>query len=428
MRRLKILGLLLLILVAGIVVALYTLNRIGASKLASRGGGAIPTAADLKYPELTDSENAAHLYRAAWAALEATPEGTDNESINLITGAFNTGLVQAGLSEETLSESEQGIAALLLAEAEPAFELLRQTRTTKGCLFFQDHSSEALNENLGEFIDISLFMRNLARYAAARARWESEQGNTDAALDWLTTGLHLANDLSDESVLIGEMIRIAIGGIMLATAQNILYDRPIPGPVPQALLDELDDLRDRRHLGDSLRREGVLSETIWQQSQGPPWNPMPEMWAGNYLEALGAFIEAVETDDYTERTRRMDEVSNRIARTSTGIMKFLHFFEAVTMPNLMRSQESVETIIAKSDLLELALSLRLYEQTHGAFPDTLAQLTPEYLAEIPTDPLNGEDYIYEKAPDHVTLRSAAPMPRRNITFHLAPTAQATNTP
>lgn len=427
MRRLKILGLLLLILVAGIVVALYTLNRIGASKLASRGGGAIPIAADLQYPELTHSENAAHLYRAAWAELQATPEGTDNESINLIAGAFDTRLIQAGFSDETLSESDSGIAALLLTEAGPALELLRQTRTTKGCLFFQDHSPEALNENLGEFMDIGAFMRNLARYVAARARWESEQGNTDAALDWLTTGLHLANDLSDESLLIGELIRTAIASIMVSAAQSVLYDHRVPGSIPQALLDELDELRDRSRFGDSLRRDGMLSEAR-SQWQVESWNPMPKMLAGNYLEALGTFIEAVETDDYTERTLKLDKISDHIARSSTGIMKFLHIFEAITLPALMRADVAVEALIAKSDLLELALALRVYEQTHRAFPDTLAQLTPEYLAEIPVDPLNGKDYIYEQTPERVTVRSAATMPRRNIVFHLAPTAQATNTP
>ena len=45
--------------------------------------------------------------------------------------------------------------------------------------------------------------------------------------------------------------------------------------------------------------------------------------------------------------------------------------EATTVPALMRAEEAMEAIIAKIDLLELSLSLRAYEQTHGAFPDTL---------------------------------------------------------
>ncbi|MDK1020515.1 MAG: hypothetical protein QGD90_02625 [Candidatus Hydrogenedentes bacterium] len=431
MRLLKTLGLLFLILVAAAVVALFVMGQVGKSKLASRGGGAIPAAVDLEYPELTDSENAALLYWAAWGKLEATPEGTDNESIELITKAFNVNLARDRVGEEpydALSESDLEFATLLLSEAEPAFELLRQVRTTKGCLFFQDHSPEAVDKNLAEFMEIGAFMRNLARYVAARARWESEQGNTDAALDWLTTGLHIANDLNDESVLIGELVRIAIGNIMLSSAQTIFYNRPLPEQIPQALLDELDDLRDRNRFGDSLRREGVLSEARSLQWRVEWWNPLPAILSGNYLEALGTFIEAVETDDYTDRTLKLAKLSDDVARTSIGIKKYFHIFEATTIPALLRAEESLDTLIAKIDLLELSLSLRAYEQTHGAFPDTLAELTPEYLAAIPEDPLNGKDYIYEKAAERVTVRSGATTPRREIAFHLAPAVQASNAP
>ena len=96
------------------------------------------------------------------------------------------------------------------------------------------------------------------------------------------------------------------------------------------------------------------------------------------------------------------------------------------LPGLMRAEESLETLIAKSDLLELGLSLRAYEQTHGAFPDTLAELTPEYLAAIPEDPLNGKDYIYEKSDERVTVRSGEMIQRREIAFHLAPNARDTD--
>jgi len=105
-------------------------------------------------------------------------------------------------------------------------------------------------------------------------------------------------------------------------------------------------------------------------------------------------------------------------------MKYFHMYEAIVLPALMRSEESLETLIAKGDLLELGLSLRAYERTHGAFPDTLAELMPEYLPAIPEDPLNGKKYIYEKSPERVTVRSEETTRRGDeIAFHLAPIAQ-----
>ena len=99
MRRLKILGLLSCGLAAVTFVTLLITSQIGRSKMASRGGGAIPFAADLEYPELTDSENAAFLYRAAWKALEATPDGTSNQSISLISNYRNSKHARIGVEE-----------------------------------------------------------------------------------------------------------------------------------------------------------------------------------------------------------------------------------------------------------------------------------------------------------------------------------------
>ena len=430
MRRLKVVGLFFVVLVAAIVVALLALNLVGVSKLAGRGG-AIPNAADIVYPELTDSENAAFLYRAAWRELEATPEGAYTQTSRLLSRYVDTMLAKAGVSEDaedTLSESDLEFVSLLLAEAEPAFDLLLQVRATKACLFLKDHSPEAAFENLDHTLQTIKLMRDLARYVAARALWEAEQGNTDAALDWLTTGLHLTNDLSDDSVLIGALLRISIGNLMLSSAQGILYNHPLLEPIPQALLDELDDLRDRRHYGDSLRREGALSEAL-QKSQGLPWSPLFAIERGNYLETLGGFIEAVEENDYADRTRRLNGLWDGITRSTTGFLKFIHMYESILMPALMSSDYSLETLIAKSDLLELGLSLRADEQTHGAFPDTLAELTPEYLAAIREDPLNGKEYIYEKSAERVTVRSEETTRRGGeIAFHLAPTAQHADTP
>lgn len=289
MRRRKKLARFLVILLIAVLVGLFILHRIGLSRLASRGGGTIPTADQLVYPDLTDEENAAILYRAAWNTLKDSPEGTSDDAQTLISEYTKITLArilvtkeekqpevtpalavreispralqqQRENNEEPLSKSDMEIAAVILSEAAPALEILRQVHETKGALFFNDHSPQALVNNNEK--DNYKMMRGLARYIAARALRESEQGNTEAAVDWVAIGLHRANDLSDESVIIGELVKVAIAEIMLSAAQGILHERPVSEPIPKALLDKLGDLRDRTHYGDSLRREVVFSEAL----------------------------------------------------------------------------------------------------------------------------------------------------------------------
>jgi len=422
MQRLKKLGIFFLILLALAAVGLLVLYGVGQSKLASRGGGAIPTADELVYPDLTDDENAAILYRAAWNTLKDTPEGTSDDAQMLVSEYTKTILArqQGETSEEALSDEDIQFVGVLLADADPAFEILRQVRDTKGALFLNDHSPASTLQNQKDMEKVGTWMRGLARYVAARALWESEQGNTDASLDWVATGLRLSNDLTNETVLIGEMVRAAIALQMLSAAQGTLYDHPLSEPVPHALLDELNDVRDRKHHGNSLRREAVFSEAL-MQAQG--MFTLGGIWKANYLESFGAFIKAVEEDDYTERTRMLAEWSDDVARSSKGVTKFLHVLDSIMMPGLARSDDALERLIAESDLLELALALRAYEQTHGVFPETLADLAPEFLLALPQDPLNGKQYPYEKTAEHITVRSEEKDRRGDeIAFHLKPIA------
>lgn len=415
MRRLKKVGIYLLVFVAASVVGILVMDR---------AGGEIPAGVYYEYPELTDSENAAFLYRAAWSALEATPEGADKETLRLLKKYNDFRLARAGVGDgfgEPLSAMELEKLPLIFAKAEPAFALLHQARATKGCLFLEDHSAEAAYANIEQILETSQVTRFLARYLIARALWEAEQGNIDAALDWMVTGFHFANDLGDESVLIAELVRKTIGFRMLAAVQGILYDHGVSEPIPQALLDEIDDLRDRRHHGDSLRRTGALSGTM-MQLQGRWWFPLQSTWQRNYLETLAAFIEAIEVDEHAERLSKMRQVWSSIAESGTGIKKYLHYYDSLIVPPLFPDEAILESLIATADLVELGLFLRAYEQAYGAFPDALAELTPEYLAAIPEDPLNGKEYFYETSGARATIRSEKLTKRGAIAIHLAPTA------
>ncbi len=415
MRRLKKIGIYVSICIVVSVLVIFLMDR---------AGGEVPDGLKYTYPELSDSENAAFLYRAAWSALKDSDEGTGRDTFRLLKLYNDASLQRAGIGDlyaATPSASELERLPLILAEAEPAFALLRQARETKGCLYLDDHSPEAVYTNLDKMLETAKVTRNLSKYIIARALWEAEQGDIDAALDWLVTGLHFANDLGDESMRISEGVRKIIGFQMLLAAQGILYEHSISGPVPQALLDEIDDLRDRKYHGDSLRRESASSKTL-MQAQGRWWFPLQSIWRRNYLETLSAFLDAVEVDDYDERVGRMRLVWDTVDASRTGYKKYINYYDSILIAPLFPDEEVLETLIAHADLLELGLFLRAYEHDHGAFPETLAGLVPEYLPEIPEDPLNGKEYYYESMGPRATIASEVLTMRGGVVIHLGPTS------
>ena len=54
---------------------------------------------------------------------------------------------------------------------------------------------------------------------------------------------------------------------------------------------------------------------------------------------------------------------------------------------------------------KLCLALKIYHIKYGMFPDSLQQLVPEILPEIPIDPETGNEYKYQAEADGFLLSS-----------------------
>ncbi|KPJ51931.1 MAG: hypothetical protein AMS16_07115, partial [Planctomycetes bacterium DG_58] len=55
-----------------------------------------------------------------------------------------------------------------------------------------------------------------------------------------------------------------------------------------------------------------------------------------------------------------------------------------------------ERYTATAGCAKLAIALRLQAMKHGRYPEALAQLVPEFLDKLPSDPFSGKGFIYRK--------------------------------
>ena len=67
--------------------------------------------------------------------------------------------------------------------------------------------------------------------------------------------------------------------------------------------------------------------------------------------------------------------------------------------------ESSEVCQTRQEVGEVALGLFQYKSDHGAFPENLNALTPNYLNELPVDRFSDEPMIYKQLGDHFMLYS-----------------------
>lgn len=78
---------------------------------------------------------------------------------------------------------------------------------------------------------------------------------------------------------------------------------------------------------------------------------------------------------------------------------------ALLNPGVGGALKAEEGILARSRLVQIALALAAYKAESGEFPENRAELTPEYLAQVPQDPFSGEDLRYREMEDGYVLYS-----------------------
>jgi hypothetical protein len=93
------------------------------------------------------------------------------------------------------------------------------------------------------------------------------------------------------------------------------------------------------------------------------------------------------------------KVSDKIKRIEDGVIKLPQkdaYFLKLSFPALLKGCAQETRVNAYLGAAEIGLANRLYRSKYGKYVDSLDQLSPEILRNIPLDPFTGKDYIYKK--------------------------------
>jgi hypothetical protein len=74
--------------------------------------------------------------------------------------------------------------------------------------------------------------------------------------------------------------------------------------------------------------------------------------------------------------------------------KFRYLMVRMVVPDLDSLAWTCERMEVSRDGVLLGIALELFHRKEGRYPETLAELSPKYMAEIPVDPMNGEPLKY----------------------------------
>lgn len=382
-------------------------------------------------PPVPDDENAALVYLKAFRLLnddlgdsrdvlvqwldQAPWDEEDLERIADERHGYTASTRPARPDLTLASEAEAWEAARhVLAQNAQGFDLLRQANAMDRCRFPVNYKGgiAALLPHLAP-------IRSSARLLILESRVKRHDGDIPGAAASVRQVIRLER-ATHQPCLVPRFVGILVVG--LATRSGIKPLLNEDGAHPDAwrqLLRDLETLDTRPVMVNAMQGERAMGyQTIENLSatggvgpgglqlpgvlQGPLaslWKPVLRYDTVQHLRYLGDLVAAARLDPW-EALARCDEMESEVKALPRWAV-----LTRILAPALSRAFQASARAEADIALARVSLALKLYKHQHGAYPDTLAALSPAILADVPPDPFTGKPVFYRREGDGFILYS-----------------------
>ena len=140
---------------------------------------------------------------------------------------------------------------------------------------------------------------------------------------------------------------------------------------------------------------GSLEVGVEKGVMGAAWRVTQAEGIAFYLEHMSGLIAAAEKP-WPQALREAALAEDRLMQL--GRRSFVHrvryMIPQLLAPALGAAFEATARNVAMIDTADAAIAVEGYRRKHGALPERLEQLVPEFLPEVPTDPFSGQPLQY----------------------------------
>ncbi|MFP6584650.1 MAG: hypothetical protein VCD00_19105 [Candidatus Hydrogenedentota bacterium] len=239
-------------------------------------------------------------------------------------------------------------------------------------------------------------LRHLAREMRLDAWYWASQGNSEKALASLYSIHTIADSLYQEPVLISAMVGKAISGIARGSAQYLLNDLQLSDSQLSHLQAELQAQEDQY---DEARNNAVIGERIIMMSSPDliSYSFNSEKWRAHYTPviplsslmmpiAAERIVTGVEVQRALERPKMSAREAINYHEESGERLWTLWFMAPMSVlraPGYLNVNHGAAQMY--SDITQTGIAVERYCVVNDRLPDSLNQLIPTFLEEVPQD-------------------------------------------
>jgi len=268
------------------------------------------------------------------------------------------------------------------------------------------------------------------------------EGDHASAVKDVRAMLAVAKAMSDERLAISELVRIAIAQMAVDSTWEVLQSKNVTDEELAALQKDWADLEfiqteeralemERACVGIDVKKFRNSNSELMRyllMGEALPWNEAPPLTA---LERMRLRSRAMRWRcwwSYPDELRELKGIqvllaAPRSARTNEALLPAqeemfsaiyklsitntddfavignpmkvdLHSLLSSSIPVLSGMFKRVLKVEAARQLCVAAIALKRYQLRHSAYPKDLAALVPDFLSEVPHDPIDGKPFRY----------------------------------
>jgi hypothetical protein len=366
-------------------------------------------------------------------------------------GKAMTGWLQPDVRGSEFTDSWENVQAAVEIDR-PATELLKQAANYPALDFHIDYSKgfEALLPHLAP-------LKHGAQKLSATALCDLHNGNAASAATNICALLALVEGERDDRMEISQLVRMAMAPIAAAATWELLQSTNVPDAklaklqkgwselefiaameksclMERAILESFfkkaqssnaefqrmfgrsassgwtssgDWLQDARDFAEAARDDGAIF--LWRTS----WSYSDELRSLKYQQAELEALRTIKTDQvfqpaYDNMTARMAALRGTNSSSMDRLIEYLGMDQFRWMFSEISdgSGRIIGRVLAAETckrVVVTAIALKRFQLKHGNYPDTLSELTPEFLAAVSVDPVDGKPLRYHRNADGTFL-------------------------
>ncbi len=253
-------------------------------------------------------------------------------------------------------------------------------------------------------------VRHAGRVLQLQWHVDMHRGRPEAAVNRILEMLALSETLQREPIMVGQLVRSALNGVALKMLADTLERASVSDADLARLQLALRHFHPEQVWSQALQGEraalySASSVPLSMIASNPPTRQQAEAAADrpplrphDAALALRLFrrMEIANDSSIREAIAMGDEIDLELKSLAASPTKRLfHLQTTMLMPALSAASQSVARNAATLQSADVGLAAVRFRRVNQVWPQSLAQLVPEYLPKIPLDPFDGKPLRFD---------------------------------